>query len=84
MKLFGTKSSTEGCPHFSRNILLSAVAQQGEANKALELFQQMQRQGITPDVVTWYTCLFIHLQKDHSHFGLCETGEVRRNFEALS
>ncbi|XP_058074751.1 pentatricopeptide repeat-containing protein At4g39530-like [Magnolia sinica] len=53
----------------SWNAMVSGYAQHGCANKALELFEQMQREGIQPDHITYIAVL-----SACSHVGLVDKG----------
>jgi pentatricopeptide repeat protein len=49
--------------------LMRAYGQSGDADKVLQLLEEMQRQGLTPNEITWTVVLF-----SCSHRGLIEQG----------
>ncbi|PON85681.1 Tetratricopeptide-like helical domain containing protein [Trema orientale] len=58
------------------NSMISTYAQHGEAEKALQMFERMRKEGINPDFVT-----FVGVLSACSHAGLVEDG--LRHFESI-
>ncbi|KAL6959364.1 Pentatricopeptide repeat-containing protein [Sarracenia purpurea var. burkii] len=59
------------------NSMISTYAQHGEAEEALEMFEEMMKEGIKPNYVT-----FVGVLSACSHVGLVEDG--LRHFESMS
>ena len=53
--------ATLALDHLFRTTIFKAFGKQGNADKALELFQQMREQGIIPDQKIWSIATCIRL-----------------------